>query len=223
MSIGNYTSLKSSIADFLNRDDLTVVIPTFISLAEAQINRDVRHWKMEERVELTATDGVVTLPTDWISTLEVEHVDSTTSAFKRNLTPFSDGEFSDRRYNSNDSSGDPVGYRHAEGNLEIFPRTGTPKVSLRYLQKVPTLSSTVTTSWLLTDNPDIYLYGSLIHAAPYLVEDNRLAVWAQLYGAAVQRVNEESMKSKGSAATLTMRTKGMNTGAYRTKHYQFRG
>ena len=94
-------------------------------------------------------------------------------------------------------------------------------MSLRYLQKVPTLSSTVTTSWLLTDNPDIYLYGSLIHAAPYLVEDNRLAVWAQLYGAAVQRVNEESMKSKGSAATLTMRTKGMNTGAYRTKHYQF--
>ena len=49
MALTNYTGLKASIADFLNRDDLTSVIPDFVALAEAQINRDVRHWRMEAR------------------------------------------------------------------------------------------------------------------------------------------------------------------------------
>ena len=44
MALTNYSELKSSIADFLNRDDLTSVIPTFISLAEAQFARDLRHY-----------------------------------------------------------------------------------------------------------------------------------------------------------------------------------
>jgi hypothetical protein len=39
MAISTYTDLKTSIASWLNRDDLTSVIPDFISLAEAGINR----------------------------------------------------------------------------------------------------------------------------------------------------------------------------------------
>ena len=44
MPLSNYTELTASIADTLNRDDLTAVIPDFIKLAEAQLNRDLRHW-----------------------------------------------------------------------------------------------------------------------------------------------------------------------------------
>ena len=36
MSLTNFTELKTEIANFLNRDDLTNVIPTFIRLAEAK-------------------------------------------------------------------------------------------------------------------------------------------------------------------------------------------
>ena len=48
MSIINYTDLQSQIADFLNRDDL-VGDPDFITLAEADMNRRLRHWRMETR------------------------------------------------------------------------------------------------------------------------------------------------------------------------------
>ena len=41
MSLTNYTGLQASIANTLNRDDLTTVIVDFVKLAEAQINRDV--------------------------------------------------------------------------------------------------------------------------------------------------------------------------------------
>ncbi|MGA0985124.1 MAG: phage adaptor protein, partial [Burkholderiaceae bacterium] len=49
MTIANYSQLKTAVADFLNRDDLTSVVPTFISLAEADMQRKVRHWRMETR------------------------------------------------------------------------------------------------------------------------------------------------------------------------------
>ena len=50
-----YSELKSAIADFLNRQDLTSVIPTFIKFTEADINRKLRHRRM---VEIEETDIV---------------------------------------------------------------------------------------------------------------------------------------------------------------------
>ena len=51
MAITTYAELQSAVADFQNRDDLTSVIPTFISLAEAQMQRVIRHHKMMNRAE----------------------------------------------------------------------------------------------------------------------------------------------------------------------------
>ncbi|MDG1445854.1 MAG: hypothetical protein P8Q15_05815, partial [Methylophilaceae bacterium] len=49
MAITTYAELKTSITDFLNRDDLDTATPTFISLAEADMQRRVRHWRQEKR------------------------------------------------------------------------------------------------------------------------------------------------------------------------------
>ena len=38
MALTNYTELQAEVANFLNRDDLTAAIPTFIRLAEAKMN-----------------------------------------------------------------------------------------------------------------------------------------------------------------------------------------
>ena len=56
MAITTYAELKSSIANWLNRDDLTAVIPDFIALAEAQIARDIRHWRQEKRVTTSVNE-----------------------------------------------------------------------------------------------------------------------------------------------------------------------
>ena len=73
MSLSNYTGLKASIADFLNRDDLTSVIPDFITLAEAQINRDIRHFKMEARSsgQQSSGDEYMQTPADWLETIRL--------------------------------------------------------------------------------------------------------------------------------------------------------
>jgi hypothetical protein len=206
MALTNYTELKASIADFLNRDDLTSVIPTFIALAEAQINRDVRHWKMEKRVTGALDSEDSQLPTDWLETIQVHITGSGTYP----LQLASRDAIADKRSARNDTSGRPKFYTHADSSLELFP---TPDASytieLLYYAEVEALSDLVPVTWLLQDAADVYLYGALIHSAPYLQEDGRAGVWAQMYSAAVQKLNQASEKGRMSGSGLTMKVRGL--------------
>ena len=206
MALTNYSELKTSIADFLNRDDLTSVIPTFIALAEAQINRDVRHWKMEKRVTGALDSEYSQLPTDWLETIQVHITGSGTYP----LQLASRDAIADKRSARNDTSGRPKFYTHADSSLELFP---TPDASytieLLYYAEVEALSDLVPVTWLLQDAADVYLYGALIHSAPYLQEDGRAGVWAQMYSAAVQKLNQASEKGRMSGSGLTMKVRGL--------------
>ena len=62
MALTTFAELKSSIADFLDRDDLTNVITDFITLAEADMNRKVRHWRQEARTSQTINEQYEDLP-----------------------------------------------------------------------------------------------------------------------------------------------------------------
>ena len=68
----------------------------------------------------------------------------------------------------------------------------------RRFKSVTSLSVSNTTNWLLTAHPDAYLYGSLLEAAPYLMDDARLAMWAT----ALERVLAE-IRHPDSSANLT--------------------
>ena len=62
MALANYTDLQASIADTLNRDDLTTKIPDFIAMAEGIMNRSVRHWRMEDRATALLDTQYTALP-----------------------------------------------------------------------------------------------------------------------------------------------------------------
>jgi hypothetical protein len=81
-------------------------------------------------------------------------------------------------------------------------------IELLYVAKIPDLA-TASVNWVLQDAPDVYLYGSLLHSAPYLVEDARIAVWAQMYSAAVAQLNQSSEKARMSGSGLTMKVRGL--------------
>jgi hypothetical protein len=72
MSITTYSALKTAVADFLNRDDLAATVPTFISLAEADISRQLRHWQMEERAVAELDAQYSAVPPDWIETIRFQ-------------------------------------------------------------------------------------------------------------------------------------------------------
>lgn len=222
MAISTYDTLKSGIADFLNRDDLTAVIPTFIDMAQGQINRDVRHWKMEKQAGLSsAGNGVYQLPADWLETKELRFAPDSIGSPNDTYTVeyISQNTFDERKQNSNALTGDPKYYtlvaKAGVMYAYLFPITEATDINdnlliLNYLAENQ-LDESNQTNWLITDASDVYLYGSLIHAAIYLKDDERLALFSQMYGAAVQRVNASSDESEYKHDRLRTRKLGLDT------------
>jgi hypothetical protein len=202
MTITNYTNLKAAIADWLLRDDLTAVIPSFIALAETQMQREIRHHKMMQRAEAEIDTRYFALPSDWIETARFHVAGDRPTRLE--LTGMDD-MLQLRELNGN-ASGRPTHYAHIGEQLEVFPTPGaTYDVELLYFQKIPALTDAAPTNWLLTDYPDAYLYGALMQAAPYLDDDQKMQVWASLYAAAVNSINAESKKARYSGAGMRIR------------------
>jgi hypothetical protein len=83
-------------------------------------------------------------------------------------------------------------------------------MTLIYRQKIPTLSADQPTNWLLQTFPEVYLYGSLLHSAPYLQEDARVAMWVQLYSQVVQQVNADGARAKAGGSNMRLKIKGLS-------------
>lgn len=204
MAITTYTELKTSIANWLNRDDLTSVIPDFISLAEHQMERELRHYKMVNRANATIDSRFSQLPADWLETVRF-HL-SSGDTYRLELISLDDMvEFREQNMNT---AGRPKYYAHVGDTIEVYPTPdGEYTSELMYYQSIPALSDSNTSNWLLNLAPDAYLYGALLQAAPYLAEDERIQVWSTLYAGAVNSLNLSSEKSKHSGSGLRMKVR----------------
>lgn len=202
MALTTYDELKASIADFLNRDDLTAVIPDFITMAESNLNMTVRHWRQEKRSTAEIDTQYSAIPADFLEVISF-HI---SSGDYRSLELISKAEMQDRRYKSGDASGKPAFYAITAGEIEVYPTPdGTYDAELYYFSRITALSASNTSNWLLEYFPEAYLYGSLLHSAPYLKEDARTQVWASLYANAISAINAESEKSKFGGSGRRMR------------------
>ena len=199
MAITTYSQLQTSIANWLDRDDMASVIPDFIALAEKQMEREVRHYKMVERSSGALDSQYSAVPADWLETIRFSI--SSGDTFKLEMTTLND--LMTRRQNTRNTSGRPQFYAHVGETFELFPTPdATYTMELVYYQEIPKLSASQTTNWLLGDAPDAYLYGALLQAAPYLGEDERVSVWAQLYAGAIASLNAASDRTKQTSAGM---------------------
>lgn len=202
MTITTYATLKTAIADFLNRDDLTSVIPTFIALAEADMQRKLRHWRMEVRATASLDTQFSAIPADWVETIRFYLTTGETSR----LELISQAEMIDRKQADGNVNGRPSYYAMTGAQFELYPiPDGIYASELLYFAKIPALSDSATTNWLLTNAPDAYLYGALIHSAPYLKDDARIQVWAALYQSAIDNLNTSSNDARHSGTGLRMK------------------
>jgi hypothetical protein len=209
MALTTYTELKTSLADWLNRSDLTSVIPDFISLAEAQMERQLRTRQMIVRANATfaAAAEYGTVPDDFLETKSI----------KLNTNPITNLQFQtidamDSLSNTTYlSSGKPLYFSVVGNQFRLLPiPDGEYTAELVYYAKLTKLSSTVATNFLLTQAPDVYLYGSLLQAAPYLQDDARISVWSSLYAAGLEQLQiaDDRGATSGGAILTRARTFG---------------
>ena len=178
MALDTYSGLKATIADYLNRDDLTSVVPSFITLAEAKFNRKLRMRQMVKRATATIDTQYFGYPSDWLQAKE----------FILNTNPITymdfvtDKQANELRQNQIIASGKPSYYTIIGTQIEVIATPDTTYTGeLTYYAKIPALSDSNTSNWLLAYAPDLYLYGALLEAAPYLKDDERLGTWSTLY------------------------------------------
>lgn len=192
-----YAELKLQVLNFLNDLAAEQTIDTFIDLAEADMSRRVRHWRMEKRATAQIDTQYSGIPSDFLEPIRFYLTDDGTLP----LELISQMEMLQYRANSQDTSGKPRYYAITAGEFEVAPTPdGTYNAELYYYSEIAPLSDSNTSNWLLQYYPDAYLYGTLLHSAPYLKEDVRLQTWASLYEGAIAAMNAESDQTKFNSA-----------------------
>lgn len=165
--INDLSSLRDAIADWLKRADLTPAIPSFISLAEARINRTLFVRERLREVSGTSVDGVIPVPGDLDRILALQ-VSRGSQWIPLQPNPANAPARAD---------GIATGYSVIGNEIRL---TGTQDADYRltYYARIPPLTDSSPKCWLLEREPGLYLYGALIEATPYIQDDERTAIWA---------------------------------------------
>lgn len=178
MALTTYPDLVASVSDWLMRDDLVPVIPSFIALAEAHLNRTLRLRQMVKTAVVTAEDGLAALPDDCLQIKTINAVGGYQLEFMSPTQLSASSPF---------LKGSTLQHYNVEGmNLRVLP-ANTADLWITYYARLPALSEDQPTSPILTDHPDIMLYATLLQSAPYLGDDQRGVVWKTLLDEAVVR------------------------------------
>lgn len=203
MALSTYSELKASVADWLNRSDLSSAITDFVSLAEAQMERKLRTRQMLARATATIDTEYAAVPADFLES----------KSFKLNTNPvtalgFETIDSLDNLSVTYRSASKPLFFSVVGGQFRFLPVPDTSYTGeLAYYAKLSKLSDSNTTNWLLTSAPDAYLYGTLMQAAPYLQDDARITTWSALYMAALEDLQVSDDRSATSGGALIARAK----------------
>jgi len=202
MAFTNYSDLQTTIANYLGRTDLTTQIPDFITLAETRLARELKTRKMlkSATASMTGGDGKVALPTDFIEVRDL-YIHGNPRMPVTYLAP---SAFT--RDARADESGLPVFYTVLAQEFLFAPIPDSAyTLEILYYAKPTVLSNTNTSNVFLANYPDALLYGALVEAEPYLINDARVQLWISLYDRAVNAISTSDEGSEYSGVPLTMK------------------
>lgn len=194
MSLANYSALKAAIADWLNRTDLTAAIPDFVTLAEATLNKVVRNSRMvaSAAITLTASSPTAAVPADLLEPIFLRSASAPATV----IEPVDIDKIVNLRRFRMSSLGTPRYYALLGRAVELAPvPLANISATLTYYQVIPALSDAAATNWLLTYDPDLYLYAALMHASPYLKDDRR----ADVFGNRLVQMIDGLLKANATA------------------------
>lgn len=192
MSISTYAELVTAVDNWMHRSDLSARAPEFIALAEAKFNRELRVEDMVDEYTGTISVSEITLPADYLEAISLSVGDDPFEFRPRTVFFTLEGKYYTRQ---------------GSKLLLADDITASTDVSLIYYQRIPALTALNTTNWLLTAAPDLYLYGSLLEAVPYMklaADDTRPAQWASGMTSVLASMSQTDDASRFSGQALTI-------------------
>lgn len=194
-----YATLQSTVQSYLDRSDLDSLVPTFIEMAEAKMKRTLRHHKMEKRATANTTAGTRTLslPSDFLEMRSVKR-NSTYWVPLESLPPQVLNAYAGVQ-------GVPKYFALVGDELHLDPIPDSVYEIEMWYFAFAVLSDSNTSNWLLETYPDMYIYGTLLEAEAYLMNDPRLPIWKQAFDEAMKQLNREARITRWGGAPLTIR------------------
>ena len=206
MAISTYADLQTAIGNWLARPGdptIAAIIPDWIALCELRVNRELRVRAMEERATATVTGAYLALPAGFLAMRNIQLNTNPVTALDLVSAEFID------RVAAGSIAGLPRLYAIVNDEIQLAPAPSGPyTVEMVYWKKLEALSPTTSSNWLLTNAPDVYLFGALAEAAAYLGDDQHLPQWDGRYQAAVRRLQETDDAGKWSGAAPQSRFVG---------------
>ena len=209
MALSSYSELKTAVANWLNRTDLTDEIANdFIKLTEADFNAKLRIRAMEQIDSITIDSETETVPTGFIAVRSFYILSSSVKYPLEYITP---ANMFETRGGSR--TGKPRAYTiESDDETETFRFGPSPDTSytgyLSYYKAISPLSVSNTSNWMLANHPAVYLYGSLYHAANFLggIDQGQLSQWLQMYATALERCEQNDKQDSYGGAPVVQRT-----------------
>ena len=205
MALNTYSALKTSIANWLNRSDLTSEISgDFIVLAEKDFNSKLRIRKMITQATITVDAETESLPSGFLQVRDFYILNGGTKYALKFITPAQMDQIK-----GSSMTGQPSTYTILGDNFRFSPVSdSTYTAYLNYYKEFDPLSDSNTTNYILTNHPAIYLYGSLYHAANFLggIEPNQAAQWEKMYQTALERLERNDREDQYGNAPLQQRS-----------------
>lgn len=206
MAITTYAELQTAVGDWLNRADLDQKIPDFIRLAESTLNDVLRSADMVTSATAAITSGRATLPSDALEIVYAQ-VASTEDEPLEQIAP---QQLTMLRRTRTRDAANPRFFAIVGRQLVVTPSpSGSVSLDLDYYQRLPALTSSNTTNWLLEDAPHVYLYTSLLHATPFLMDDARY----QVFNNTVSQQVMAAVKSQQTLSFDDVKTAGFSLSA----------
>lgn len=176
MAFDSYAALTTAISDWMDRSDLTGSAPSMIALAESRMRRKLDPLFDETIVTVNTTTGVGTLPADvgTINRVTYNYYDLP------RWSGFSMAELNDANYST-----DPFAYTVEANAIRVWPPVSVA-LTVYYQPTITALSDTNTTNTVLAKHPDVYFYGAMMFAEGYVANDDRAALFKQLYDEALE-------------------------------------
>lgn len=196
MTITNYATLKTQVASWLNKTNLTTAIPGFVQIAEANIRRDLEVRTQEIVVSGTLTGETLSFPARFIELRRVRVGDR----LCQYVTP---EQYAAKEFQN---TGSPVRWYTVIGeNIYFLDGASGDEYELVYTNWFSSLSADADTNWVLDNAPDVYLWGSCFAGAVYLKDVQAASGYKGLYDAAVIALKNKERAAKWSGVPLVIR------------------
>lgn len=182
--VTTYNTLLTAIADYLARSDLTTFTPNFVQNWEERFYRDSENWAswMEAALSVTITSNVAAVPAGYLG-LKVAYIDGQVNPLLKRISLV---QLYERYPRDSGLTGIPRYIARNGANFEFGPIPASGTLAGTYYAKPTVLRSDADgVNWLITNAPDLCLYGSLLEAEPFLKNDKRIAVWQSFYDSAL--------------------------------------